>query len=48
MIIDPSEFDIDKHCTRYGYLTRLDGKVDMTPHDWGNWRQGTRAGHTEA
>lgn len=40
MIIDPMEFDREKYCTRYGYLTRLDGMLVMTPHDWGKWRKG--------
>ena len=47
MIIDPREFDRDKHCTRYGYLTRLDGMVDVTPHDWGTWRKGKAVGTRE-
>ena len=44
MIIEPSEFDPEKHCTRHGWLTRLDGKVDMTLHDWGTWGRGAEPG----
>ena len=40
MIIDPSEYDHDKYCTRYGYATRLDGTIAVTPHRWGKWRRG--------
>ena len=48
LIIDPSEFDREKHCTRHGWLTRLDGKVGVTPHDWGSLEERHRAGDTAA
>lgn len=39
MIIDPSDFDENVHCTRYGYIPRLDGTVDVQPHDYSKWER---------
>ena len=39
MIIDPSDFDENKYCTRYGYTVRLDGTVDVKPHKYTKWER---------